>query len=237
MNNQSNDLQDYKPCAREHDVVVQELLDEVLVYDMTKKKAHCLNGSAAAVWGLCDGQTRIPELAGQLENRMAKSVNEEMVWIALEHLGEAGLLTAPVPVRAVRGGTRRQLLQKLAYAAVAIPLVSSISAPLPSAAASGFCANAACLACTDLASSAICAFAGPASCGSCAGTCCRGGADCTTCTGGGPVLETCDSCKFGVIAAGDPACPLSLGVSFCSCDSTRAGAGFHIYPACSWASV
>jgi len=47
------------PQARSEDLVIQDIGDEVLVYDLTRHKAHCLNRTAALVWRKCDG-TRTP---------------------------------------------------------------------------------------------------------------------------------------------------------------------------------
>ncbi|HZH35571.1 MAG TPA: hypothetical protein VEX64_12070 [Pyrinomonadaceae bacterium] len=37
------------PKARENDLVVQELKDEVLIYDLKINKAYCLNETSAAI--------------------------------------------------------------------------------------------------------------------------------------------------------------------------------------------
>ncbi len=44
------------PIARKKDVVVQELPDEVLIYDLKSNKAMCLNEISAFVWHNCDGK-------------------------------------------------------------------------------------------------------------------------------------------------------------------------------------
>jgi hypothetical protein len=44
------------PCARKAGLVIQDMPDEVLVYDLDTNKAHCLNKSAAFVWRSCDGK-------------------------------------------------------------------------------------------------------------------------------------------------------------------------------------
>ena len=38
------------PAAREEGLIIQEMADEVLVYDRERYKAHCLNQTAALVW-------------------------------------------------------------------------------------------------------------------------------------------------------------------------------------------
>ena len=44
------------PTARKSGLVVQEMPDELLVYDTENNKAHCLNTTAAFVWKSCDGK-------------------------------------------------------------------------------------------------------------------------------------------------------------------------------------
>lgn len=54
----------HNPMARQSGLVVQEMPDEVLVYDMDTNKAHCLNQSAAFIWKSCDGSMDLPAVLG-----------------------------------------------------------------------------------------------------------------------------------------------------------------------------
>jgi hypothetical protein len=45
----------HKPEARKDGLVIQDLPEEILVYDLNTNKAHCLNQTAAYVWQACDG--------------------------------------------------------------------------------------------------------------------------------------------------------------------------------------
>ena len=72
--------------ARREDLVVQEMPDEILVYDLTRHKAHCLNQTAAFVWNHCDGLTTAAGIAGLMEKEWDKPVGEDVVWIALDQL-------------------------------------------------------------------------------------------------------------------------------------------------------
>ena len=49
------------PRARQDELVVEELSDETLVYDLKRHKANCLNRTAALVWQDCDGQTSVSQ--------------------------------------------------------------------------------------------------------------------------------------------------------------------------------
>src|SRR4030095_5689768 len=87
MKSRGNDL----PQARRDQLVVRELPDEVLIYDLVRDKAHCLNQSAAAIWRLCDGQTTPAQIAKKLEKELG-TPDERVIWLALEELGKQHLL-------------------------------------------------------------------------------------------------------------------------------------------------
>lgn len=144
--------------ARQEDLVIQELPDEVLVYDLKKHKAHCLNQTAAFVWHHCDGRTTPTELALLMEKEFDKPITEDEIWLALRQLSKADLLQE----RVVRPGdrlatSRRQALRRLGIAAM-VPLVVSIVSP--TALASPSSPPATCAACSKKTA---------AGCGVCAG--------------------------------------------------------------------
>lgn len=117
------------PEARKEGLVVHELSEEVLVYDLDRHKAHCLNKTAALVWERCDGKTSVPQLAQQLETALKTRVDEDIVWLAVAQLGKSRLLKiAPETDRV--GLSRRELIKRAGLgAALALPLVTSIIAP------------------------------------------------------------------------------------------------------------
>jgi hypothetical protein len=135
-----------RPLARAQGVVVQALPDEVLVYDLERHKAHCLNQTAALVWKHCDGHTSVAEMLHVLQQELQTPVPEVVVWLALQRLGRAHLLAEPI--HAPGGGgrmSRREVMRRLGRgAAVALPLVSSIVAPTAAEAASCLGSGSAC---------------------------------------------------------------------------------------------
>ena len=65
--------------APRNDVVVEELIDEVLVYDRRADVAHCLSEIAATVWRTCEGGATLDEVAEQIVARdLAGSSDEAM---------------------------------------------------------------------------------------------------------------------------------------------------------------
>lgn len=121
-----------KPQAREDGLVVQELADETLVYDLRNHQAHCLNRAARAVWRLCDGTRDEAALARLLAKELAGDADEDVVRLALRDLARARLLREPL--RALPRVSRRRLIQRLGQAA-ALPLVVSIVSPTAAQAA------------------------------------------------------------------------------------------------------
>jgi len=127
-----------RPKARTEGLVVRELPEEVLVYDLDTHKAACLNGTAAKVWRLCDGRRSVKEIRRALESSSGGSVPEEFVWLALDQLGKGGLLDARVsrPHELARV-SRRELIKRIGLGvAITLPAVVSIVAPTPAQAAS-----------------------------------------------------------------------------------------------------
>ena len=158
------------PHAREDDLVVRELEEETLVYDLERDRAHCLNRTAALVWRRCDGRTSLEEMAAILEKELNVPAPEEAVLLALQRLERAHLLREGVRLLALeRGYTRRQLLMKMGMvgaAAVLAPTVLSLVAPRAAHALSCTASNACGMA-------ADCTPCGPPQCTKrcCAGKC------------------------------------------------------------------
>jgi len=117
------------PMARQNGLVVQEMPDEVLVYDLDTNKAHCLNQSAARVWRACDGNSSVADIVREFEMNGGGKVSEDFVWLAIDQLSENGLLENEVTPR-FAGQSRRQVLKTIGLASlVALPVISSLVAP------------------------------------------------------------------------------------------------------------
>jgi hypothetical protein len=125
------------PHAREDGLMVRELPDEVLVYDLGRHKAHCLNSTAALIWKHCDGKSSVADIAARLGNELQLPVDEEVVWIGVRRLGRANLLqTRVTPPADVVRKSRREVMQKLAL--IGGVSVASILLPTAAEAASKF---------------------------------------------------------------------------------------------------
>lgn len=121
------------PRAREAGLIVRELENETLVYDVDTNKAHCLNQTAALIWKRCDGTSSVTQTCEFLSQTMKTTIDEKVVWYALEQFNKDGLLaekTEPPAAFMIAGMSRRQMVRTLGLAAaIAIPLVTSIVAP------------------------------------------------------------------------------------------------------------
>ena len=165
-----------KPYARKEGLVVKELPDELLVYDLERHRAHCLNPTAALVWKHSDGQTSVEEIATLLHAELEAPADERLVWLALERLDKSHLLRECMsPPPELARCSRRQLVRKLGLVGgltVLLPLVTSIVAPTPAEAAAS-CVVGGCVPIVD--DGKPCTSTVPPCNGICSGGSCVGG--------------------------------------------------------------
>jgi hypothetical protein len=110
------------PLARSEGLIIEEIGDEVLVYDSMVDTAHCLSPDATRVWQRCDGRTPTGGLAAQV------GLSPDRVKTALEELERCELLEE------FGGHTRREMglkVVKTGAAVAATPLIISVMAPTP----------------------------------------------------------------------------------------------------------
>ena len=123
------------PVARKSEIFAEKLPEEVVLYDKTNHKVHCLGKTAAAVWESCDGTKTVDDLAQIVEAKFGAPTDREVVLLALEGLENADLLEPGSGVVANAGlASRRQVMGKIAMAGTA--LVATILAAAPAAHAS-----------------------------------------------------------------------------------------------------
>jgi coenzyme PQQ synthesis protein D (PqqD) len=133
------------PQAREKGLLTCEVADELLVYDLDRHKAHCLNSTAAFVWRQCDGRTDVAEMTRALNRASGAALDEEAVWLALEQLRRAHLIDETFKQPGSSTLTRRELIKRAGVAAaVGLPLITSIMAPTAVEAATCRAFGAAC---------------------------------------------------------------------------------------------
>jgi hypothetical protein len=125
------------PRARKADLVTRELPGELLVYDLRRHQAFCLNETAASVWKCCNGKRSVKELAQQLGTDGKGPVDQNLVWLALDQLEKSNLLQSAVArPKSAAQLSRRNLIRAGVAASVALPVVVAIVAPRAASAAS-----------------------------------------------------------------------------------------------------
>ncbi len=120
------------PKARKEGLIIRVLDEETLVYDLERDRAHCLNRLAALIWQCCDGKTTVADLMRLLQDELPASGKEDLVLSALNQLSRAHLLQERLkkPQKTSRF-SRREVMRKLGRAAaISLPLVTSITAPV-----------------------------------------------------------------------------------------------------------
>jgi hypothetical protein len=165
-----------KPVARRNGLVVRDLAEEVVVYDLERHEAHCLNRTAAVVFRGADGRRSVGDLAALLHADAGPEA-EGLVEMALGQLGDARLLESAPPAT---GLARRDVMRRVGIgAAILLPLVSTILAPSPAEAAATCIDGTVPGACTgNNGTQCHCGFPADCTCtciaGTCSGTCAGG---------------------------------------------------------------
>lgn len=158
------------PKARKDGLVVQEVGDELLVYDVQRARAHRLNQATALVWSKCDGQTTLREVTALMQDTLHRSADEKLVRLAVKQLHKAKLVEPPTAGYAGDGITRRDVFKRVAAVGarcLLLPVIMSIPmalAPIPAFAdacsgtggsCSGTCADST-ATCKSISKSGVC---------------------------------------------------------------------------------
>jgi hypothetical protein len=123
-----------KPERRKDGLIVRELQGELLVYDIERHVAHCLNATAASVFRRCDGLATERQMASGLRAEMQAPIDESWVLLALARLGAANLLE-PRSIDAIAEPrrSRREMVRSASRVGLAL-LPMLVSVPVPAAA-------------------------------------------------------------------------------------------------------
>jgi len=128
-----------KPTAKFDNLVIQELSDEILIYNLENNKAFSLNETSKLVWQNCDGQKEVTQIASEVGKSLKQEIPADLVWLALDGLKNEGLVNFEGDEKsAFAGFNRREVIKRVGLATmVALPLIGSITAPSASHAQSG----------------------------------------------------------------------------------------------------
>jgi hypothetical protein len=174
-----------RPLASREGRLVRDLGEELVVYDLERHQAHCLNRTAAFVFRHNDGGTTAGEIAERLQAELNVAADEDLVWLAVEQLEKARLLDHTPPRLERAGQSRREMVHRVGLGlAVLLPAVASILVPSPAEAAATCVPAASCAT----SSGSPCYRFSAAGCGptctcqpgTCTSDCCDGsGLDCS----------------------------------------------------------
>lgn len=126
------------PKIRRTGLVTQELKNEILIYNLTTHKAHCLNSSLAHIWNYCDGKTTFEQVIDSFKDNHQTKINEDFIWLALDELAKKDLIESD-SLKFKDQISRRKALLKIGLPLALLPVITAVIAPTAAQAASGFC--------------------------------------------------------------------------------------------------
>lgn len=120
-----------RPISRKSNIVVQDLENEVLIYDLTINKAFCLNQTSDLIYSLCDGKRTVAQISDEISKRLKTLISDDFVYLALDELKKNNLLeNSEELANHFAGISRREVVKKVGLASmVALPIISSVVAP------------------------------------------------------------------------------------------------------------
>jgi peptide-methionine (S)-S-oxide reductase len=119
------------PTARRDRLFVQDVGDEIVIYDQDTRKAHRLNPTAALVWRACDGRTTVADIAEAVRRKLGAAADENLVHVALGRLEAVRLLDGGLGQSPDEVVERRRAFLRKGAAAGAVSLLMPVVATLP----------------------------------------------------------------------------------------------------------
>lgn len=130
-------MSDSLPKARNENIVVQKLENEVFIYDLKKNQAFCLNNKLSIIWNHCNGVSSFEDVMRDFSINHNLKIDKDYIWFALQKLSEKELLQTDFCAARI---SRRDVIFKYGLASVTLPVIASLIAPTAVSAQS--CANA-----------------------------------------------------------------------------------------------
>ena len=114
------------PLARNEGIVVQDMDEEILAYDMVTHKAYCLNQTASLVYRECGAKSSFEGL------KRKHNFTDEIIFLAIDELKRAKLVEENGSyVSPFAGMSRREVMTRVGFASmIALPVISSLVAPM-----------------------------------------------------------------------------------------------------------
>ena len=122
------------PVAKKN-ILVEELPDETLVYDLDRHRAHCLNPTAAFLLTQANGERDLEDLSRLAEAEFGENTTAEVVQLGMERLQRARLVEWEGADTPETGISRKDAIRRLALVGLVLPAVMTIVTPFPAQAA------------------------------------------------------------------------------------------------------
>ncbi|HRH46802.1 MAG TPA: hypothetical protein PKY82_34470 [Pyrinomonadaceae bacterium] len=124
------------PLAKSEDFVVQELKNEVLIYNLKTNKALCLNSTASFIWNKCVPNSNYQDVINEFEKVHHQKIDDDFIDLVLDELSKADLLQGKRTFLNEKVSIREVLL-RYGLMAVALPMIINVIAPTAAQSASG----------------------------------------------------------------------------------------------------
>jgi len=134
-----------KAKARKEGLFVEQIGNELVVYDQEKKRAHRLNQTSGLVWRHCDGTKTVSDIAEILKKELNEIADENLVLVSLGQLDSVHLLQEPINLSSMEiRSSRREFVHKVGTVGaitLLLPLLTTMAIPTPAQAQTcGSCA-------------------------------------------------------------------------------------------------
>jgi hypothetical protein len=118
------------PRLRTHNLVVNELPNETLIYDLDTNKAFCFNETARLVMNQCDGTSSVDEALNIINRQLNAQMSADMIWLVVSQLKDSNFIEKDyeIPIETNRV-SRRKILHAAASLGIALPIITSLVAP------------------------------------------------------------------------------------------------------------
>lgn len=125
------------PHARNEGIVVQDMDEEILAYDVAAHKAYCLNQTASRVYRACGARASFEGL------KREHKFTDDIIFLAIDELKKANLVGEDAAYTSPFAGmNRREVVRRVGFASmIALPVISSLVAPAALRAQSIACVN------------------------------------------------------------------------------------------------
>ncbi len=121
----------FRPVARDKDLVVKKLNDEVVVYDLKTNNALYLNETSALIWHLCDGNRSVADIRSELKEEFGLMVSDDFILFAIYQLRRDKLLSDSDEIdKYLKKFSGRWAIEKIGQVRLmALPSITSVTAP------------------------------------------------------------------------------------------------------------